>query len=227
MIVSTARALSCLLCALLAVAACTAGRQATEVQKLQARAAFERGIKHFEAREASHALASLREAVGLDPTSPLYRDVLGLVLSQLQRPDLALLEFQEATSLDVQYADAHFHTGVALAESSRWEEAAAAYRRAIALPTLTVPDLAHQNLGLALYHLRQYPEAERELRFAISLSPDLQAPYFHLGLVLAAQGRTDEARLAFARARTLGPGTPFGEAADQRLKALGDGSPRP
>jgi superkiller protein 3 len=225
--VSTARVAVWLLGALLAVAACSTGQRAAEVQRLQARAAFERGIKHFEAREASHALAALREAVALDPASAMYRDVLGLVYSQLQRPDLALPEFQEATSLDPQFADAHFHLGVALAESTRWEEASAAYRRALTLPTLSVPDLAHQNLGLALYHLRKYPEAEQELRFAISLSPDMQAAYFHLGLVLAAQGRTDEARLAFSRARTLGPATPFGEAADQRLKTLGEGSPRP
>jgi Tfp pilus assembly protein PilF len=227
--VSTVRTAGCLVGTLLLMStACSIGQhQAADVQKLQARAAFERGVKHIEARQASHALAALREAVALDPTSAVYRDMLGLVYSQLQRPDLAMQEFREATTIDPQFADAHFHLGVALAESTRWGEAAAAYRRALALPTLTVPDLAHQNLGLALYHLRQYPDAERELRFAINLTPDMQAPYFHLGLVLAAQGRAEEARLAFAHARTLGPATPFGEAAGQRLKALGGGTPGP
>jgi Tfp pilus assembly protein PilF len=219
-IVSTARLTALALGALLGLGACSTARQAAEVQRLQARAAFERGVKHFNDREAPQALAALREAIALDATSALYRDTLGLFLTQLQRPDLAMEQFQQAIALDEQFADAHFHLGVALAESTRWKEAVVAYRRALALPTLTVPDLAHQNLGLALYHLRQYPDAERELRFAISLSPEMQAAYHHLGLVLVAQGRPDEARAAFTRARTLGSETPFGEAAGQQLNTL-------
>ena len=214
------------LAAVLGFSACASARQRAEVQRLQARAAFERGVRHIEDREASQAVAALREATGLDPTSALYRDTLGLVYTQLQRPDLALEQFQEAIALDRQYADAQFHVGVALAELTRWEEAIVAYRRALSLPTLTVPDLANQNLGLALYHLGKYREAEQALRFAISLSPDMQAAYHHLGLVLVAEGRPDEARRAFTRAREMGPDTPFGEAAGQRLRALGEEAPR-
>ncbi|MGH6689844.1 MAG: tetratricopeptide repeat protein [Gammaproteobacteria bacterium] len=208
------------LAALVGFGGCLTARQATEVQRLQARAAFERGVKHFNEREAPQALAALREAVALDPTSALYRDTLGVVLTQLQRPDLAEEQFRQAVALDGQFAGAHFHLGVALAESTKWAEAVAAYRQALSLPNLTVPDLAHQNLGLALYHLRQYPDAERELRFAISLSPEMQAAYHHLGLVLVALGRPDEARAAFSRARTLGAETPFGEAAGRQLRML-------
>jgi Tfp pilus assembly protein PilF len=216
-----------LLVVLLASTACSTGQAVPEVQRLQARAAFERGLKHFEAREAPQALAALREAAGLDPTSAVYRDVLGLVFSQLQRPDLAQEQFRQAVALDPQLADAHFHLGVSLAESMEWAEAASAYRKALSLPTLTVPDLAHQNLGLALYHLRQHAEAEQELRFAITLSPEMQAAYYHLGLVLTAQGRPEEARAVFTRAQALGQATPFGEAAGLRLNALGEGAPRP
>jgi Tfp pilus assembly protein PilF len=219
-IVSTVRIAALALSALVGLGACSTSQPASEVQRLQARAAFERGVKHFNDRQAPQALAALREAVALDATSALYRDTLGLIFTQLQRPDLAVEQFQQAVALDGQFADAHFHLGVALAESTKWGEAMAAYRQALTLPSLTVPDLAHQNLGLALYHLRQYPDAERELRFAISLSPEMQAAYHHLGLVLVAQGRPDEARIAFTRARTLGAETPFGEAAGRQLRDL-------
>lgn len=217
-----ARVVSFCLVVPLALAACSGTRQASEVQRLQARAAFERGIKHFNDREATQALAALREAAALDPTSALYRDTLGLIYIQLQRPDLALDQFRRAVKLDPLYADAHFHLGIAFAESTKWAEAVKSYRKALSLPTLTVGDLAHQNLGLALYHLRRYREAEQELQFAISLSPDLQAAYLHLAFVFVAEGRVAEARMAFARARELGPETPFGEAASERLKALGE-----
>ncbi len=215
------------LAVLLVLAGCASARQAAEVRRLQARAAFERGVKYVEDRQATQAVAALREAVSLDPKSALYADTLGLVYTQLQRPDLALEQFQRAVALDPQYADARFHLGVALAELTRWEEAVTAYQKALVMPTLTVPDLAQQNMGLALYHVRRYREAEQALRFAISLSPEMQAAYHHLGLVLAAEGRPLEARQAFTRARELGPDTPFGQAASQRLRALGDEGVRP
>jgi tetratricopeptide (TPR) repeat protein len=124
--------------------------------------------------------------------------------------------------VDPRLADAHFHLGTALAEARRWDEAVIAYRRAVALPTLTVPDFAYQNLGLALYHTRKYPEAEQALRFALSLDPKLQAAHYNLGLVLAAQKRAEEAKASFRRARQLGPDSPFGQAALERLRAMGD-----
>ena len=212
--------------AALALGACSAATSPPpEVRRLQARAAFERGLKHFNDREASQALAALREAVALDGSSAVYRDTLGLVFTELQRPDLATEQFQRAVVLDPRYADAHFHLGVALAEAGRWEEAGVAYRKALSLPTLTVPHFAHQNLGLALYHLSRYREAEEQLRFAIGLEPQMGLAYYNLGLVLAAQGRREDARLAFGRAWELGPETPFGAAARERLRTLGEEGP--
>ena len=58
---------------------------------------------------------------------------------------------------------------------------------------------------------------------ALSLDPKMQAAYYNLGLVLVAENRQDEARVAFRRAVTLAPDSPFGQAARDRLKAIGDG----
>ena len=212
------------LCALAALAAgCATAPQTPEVKRLQAQAVYERGLAHWREGQASLALSALREAVSLDANASTYRDALGLLYLQLGRPDLAVSEFEMAARLDPQYADTIFHLGTALAEQRRWEDAAAAYRRAIALPRLTTPDLAYQNLGLALYHLKRYREAEESLRFALHLEPQLQAAHYSLGLVLAAGSRRDEARAAFQRARELGADSPFGQAAVKQLKELGEG----
>lgn len=208
---------------LLAGCATAPAPKTAEVQKLQARAAYERGVAHVRDRQAAPALTALQEAASLDPHSALYRDTLGLVYLDLQRPDLAAEHFQKAIELDPNYADAHFHLGTTLAEMRRWEDAVAAYRKAISLPTLTIPDFAHQNLGLALYHLRRYREAEQSFRFAISLEPEMQAAYYNLGLVFVAESRSEDAKAAFRRARQLAPDSPFGQAATQRLQALGEG----
>jgi Tfp pilus assembly protein PilF len=219
--VSTRHGITVALIALLC-SAC-ASTHVAEPDRLRAQAAYDRALTQLNARQLSPALAALKEAVAVDPTVANYRDTLGLLYLELGRPDMAIEQLRQAANLDPKLADAHFHLGTALAEGGHWEEAVAAYRRALAQPTLAIPEMVNQNLGLALYHLKRYPEAESSLRFALSLDPKLQAAYYNLGLVLVAENRSDEARAAFQQARSLAPDTPFGQAALERLKSLGDG----
>jgi len=219
--VSTRRGVALAL-SLLVLPACASGR-VSDTDRFRAQAAYERALGHVRERQPSPALGALKEAVSVDPTVATYRDTLGLVYLELGRPDLAIEQLRKAVELDPKFADAHFHLGTAYGESGRWEDAVGSYRRALAMPTLAIPDLVHQNMGLALYHLKRYPEAESSLRFALTLDPKLQAGYYNLGLVLMAENRSQEARVAFRQARELAPETPFGQAALERLKILGEG----
>ena len=136
---------------------------------------------------------------------------------------MAAAEFRRAIEIDPSFADAHLHLGIALAEAQQWDEAVLAYRKALSLPRLTVPHHAQQNLGLALYHLKRYREAETALRFAISLDPEMEMAHYNLGLLLLAVDRKEEARAAFRRARELAPESDAGRAAAEQLRALGEG----
>jgi tetratricopeptide (TPR) repeat protein len=205
------------------VAGCAAAR-VPEMQRLQAQNSYERGLSQIADRQLGPALGSLQEAVALNPNLALYRDTLGMLFLDLGRIDQAITELKRAVKLDPNRGDAHFHLGTAYAEARRWEDAVGAYRTAISHPTLTVTDLAHQNLGLALFHLGRYREAEEALRFALTLDPQLQGAYYNLGLVLTAEKRSDEAKAVFRQARQLGPESPFGRAAVERLRAMGEGS---
>jgi len=216
------RGLGLILAVAALVGGCATGR-VSEMKRLQAQNAYERGLSQVSQGQSALALASVQEAANLDPYSALYRDTLGLLLLDLGRLDQAIAELKESTELDPNRGDIQFHLGTALAEARRWDEAVTAYRKAIVLPSLTVLDLAHQNLGLALFHLGRYREAEDALRFALSLDPQLQAAYYNLGLVLIAQKRSQEAKAYFRRAQELGPESPFGRAAMERLKAMGNG----
>jgi Tfp pilus assembly protein PilF len=221
--VSTNRACGLVLTVVgLVLAACATGKP-TEMQRLQAQNSYERGLAQIRERQPAMALSSLQEAVTIDPTVALYHDTLGMLLLDLGRIEQAIAELQKAVDIDPARGDGHFHLGTAFAEARKWEDAVAAYRKAVSMPTLTVIDLAHQNLGLALFHLGRYAEAEQALRFALTLDPSLQAAYYNLGLVLAAEKRPDEAKALFRRTRELGPESSFGQAAQERLKALGDG----
>lgn len=193
------------------------------MQRLQAQNAYERGLAQVTGRQTALALSSLQEAIALDGTVARYHGTLGVVLLDLGRVDQAIERLTKAVDLDPTRGDAHFHLGTAFAEARRWEAAVAAYRKAIAQPSLTVTDYAHQNLGLALFHLGSYREAEEALRYAVTLDPELQAAYYNLGLVLTAEKRSEEAKASFRRARQIAPDSTFGQAALERLKALGDG----
>jgi len=195
-----------------------------QVEKIRAQAAYERGLSYLNDKQPVPALVAFREAVTVNPTEPRYRDSLGLLLLDLGQIPQALAELKKALELDPRFADGYFHLGVALAESRSWEDAVKSYHTAIGLPTLTVPDLVHSSLGMALYNLKRYREAETALRYAISLNPELQAAYYHLGLVLVGEDRKTEAKAVFREARKLGPDSPFGQAAAAQLKDLGDGS---
>ena len=208
--------------ALLAVGCATGRGETPEVKRLHARAAYERGGAGFRDKQASQALAAFREAIDTDPSVAIYPNALGLLYLELQRPNLALEESTRATSVDPRFAEAHVNTGVALAEQRRWEEAVAAYKTALALPTLASTYVAYNNLGLALYNLKRLEEAEQALRFAITLESAQEPAYYHLGLVLAAEGRAEEAKMAFRQARQIAPESPFGEAAAERLRAMGE-----
>jgi len=216
------RACIALLVTMVVAGCATTPTQTPEMQRLQGRDAYERAMAAVRGRQVPVALSAFREAIALDASVPLYHNNFGLfLLQQLGRPDLALYEFHAAVELDPHYADAHFNVGIARAEMSQWTEALEAYKKALAIPTLTVPHLVHHNIGLALYHLKRYQEAEASFRVALSLEPKMEGAYYNLGLVYVAVGRREDARLAFKAARDLAPQSTFGQAAQQKLKELG------
>ena len=135
-----------------------------------------------------------------------YHDTLGLVYLELARPDLAIPELQKAVEIDPKSADARFHLGTAYAETGRWEDAVTSYRKALALPTLGVPDFVHQNLGLALYHLRRGLRGPRARSGLHSASTRDAGRLLQLGLVLAAE---IEARRPRPRSGTCGGSIPI------------------
>ena len=214
---------SCSLSLLLLLPAGCKSAKEREVQRLQARAAYEQGLTNLADNRLSLGLASLKEAVQLDPDNAVFHNALGVVLLDLRRPAEAQEEFQRAVNADSNYAEARHNLGLAMAEQGRFDEAIVQYRKALSLPIYPTPEIAYYNLGRTYSQLKKPKEAEEALRAAIQLSPKLVAAYYELGVVLTGQGRRDEARAAFRAARDLDPSSPFVPAAVQALKTLGEG----
>jgi superkiller protein 3 len=224
MTLSRRGALPALLIALGALVAvgCTSASDA-EVNRLRARASYERGLKDLYDQRVSIGLMGIKEAVDLEPDNATYRNSLGVVLLDMGRTAEAQVELQKAVALDAQYAEAHHNLGLALAAQGKAEEAVVAYRKALSLPTYATPEVAYYNLGNAYLYLNKRKEAEEAYRAAIQLSPKLNVAYFRLGQVLNAEGRKDEAKAAFRKAKELDPASPAGQAAAEVLKSMGEG----
>jgi len=96
-------------------------------------------------------------------------------------------------------AKAYLQEGLLQAGEGRDAEAAAAFRRALAIE----PDWAeaHSLLGSALSRAGDLREAEAELRKAVQLKPDYGEGWYFLGEFLKANGKDREAQEAFAKAK--------------------------
>jgi tetratricopeptide (TPR) repeat protein len=221
--VSRRAPLRLLLCALVFLPACASTSAEDEIRRLEARASYEAGVKSIAEGRVSLGLASLRQAVEIEPRNALYRNATGAVLLNIGRYADAEAEFLKAVDLDPTYGDAYHNLGSAYAEQAKWEEAIGAYRKALAQAIYASPETTYNNLGYAYWALDRRKEAEEAFRAALQLEPNLVPSHFWLGVLLQKEGRQAEARAHFRAARDLEPSSQLGRRADEVLKAMGDG----
>ncbi len=102
---------------------------------------------------------------------------------------------------------AWYRLGAILSLAGRYDEAIAAYQRAIALdPKVAAP---HNGLGNVYAQLGRYDEAIAAYQRAIALDPKFAAPHNNLANVFAKLGRFDEARREYQERIRLAPENPF------------------
>jgi serine/threonine protein kinase/tetratricopeptide (TPR) repeat protein len=99
--------------------------------------------------------------------------------------------FKRAIHLNPNYPIAYQWYAIYLMAMGRQEESLAAIRHAQELDPLSLPINTH--LGWAFYFLRQYDQAEVQLRKTIELDTNFVLVRFVLGQVLTQQGRYEEA----------------------------------
>jgi Flp pilus assembly protein TadD len=202
--------------------ACANTAAQEEIRRLEARSAYESGVKSIAENRVSLGLSSLRMAAEIEPQNPLYHNAVGAVLLNVGRFPDAQAEFQKAVELDPTYADALHNLGSAYAEQGKWEEAIVAYRKALAQTIYASPENTYNNLGYAYWALDRRREAEEAFRAALQLEPKLVPSHFWLAVLLDKEGRKDEAKAHFQAARDLEPGSMLGKRAAEVLKVMGD-----
>jgi Tfp pilus assembly protein PilF len=209
------------LCVAAVLSACATTTPNDEIRTLEARAAYEAGVKSIAEGRISLGLSSLRQAAEIEPRNALYHNAVGAVLLNIGRHVDAQAEFQKAVELDPTYADAYHNLGSAYAEQAKWEDAIVAYRRALAQTIYNRPEATYNNLGYAYWALDRRKEAEEAFRAALQLDSRLVPSHFWLGVLLQKEGRQAEATAHLRAARDLEPASLLGKRADEVLKVMG------
>jgi type IV pilus assembly protein PilF len=169
------------------------------------------------------AFVSFQKSVQLNPKNKKSRYALGHVYALQGKLTRAEEEFRAAINIDEDYSEAYTYLGQVLANQNHWDEAIKSYRRALANPLYSTPDLARLHLGRALAHMGDLQGAMEALEDAMTVSPSNVPPamtLLELGRVYYKLGYTARAREALNKATTLDKGGEYAAAATELLARL-------
>src|SRR5690348_1388096 len=99
--------------------------QNEELRKLQAKNSYDTAVRNLADNRLALGMASLKEAIQLDPENAQFHNTLGLVYLNLGRPVDGQAEIQAAVDLDKNNPDYNHNLGIALAQQGKFEEAIA------------------------------------------------------------------------------------------------------
>jgi pentatricopeptide repeat protein len=145
-------------------------------------------------------IIAARKALELDPELTEAHVVLAETLQRDWRWGQAETEYKRAIELSPSDAGAHSGLAAWLLCQGRTDEALAQARRAQELDPLAIDNL---QVGWILFQARRYDEAIRELRTALTLTPDDPSALWYLGFALSGAEQFDEAIVALEKAASL------------------------
>ncbi len=178
-------------------------RQAALRDPFDPRVAHDLGLAYLETGRLAEAVDSLRHAASLNPAYTDAHFRLGIALEKSGDLTAAVRAYDRATELLPGHTEAWFRAGALVFQLGHRAEAIGCFRRAAA----TGPKTRFGRLGAARALLAEEKDADAEkaLRQALALFPDLALAIEMLGHVLAESGRFEEARDCFARAIAQAP----------------------
>ena len=154
---------------------------------------------------------------------PLLSNMLGVCHKNLGNLVLASKMFENAISLNPDYAEAYYNLGVILKQDGQFNTAVGYYKRAIVL----LPDYAdaHNNLGNTLRELGENDDAIKCYKNVIAINPNYSQAHFNLGSILRELGKLEAAKKSFEAALKINPD--YGEAKHLLNGLIGNTSKTP
>jgi tetratricopeptide (TPR) repeat protein len=141
------------------------------------------------------------ESVEVVRNQPIFLSIVLKEKSQPDRPKAAALSATELDSNIPEKARKEFERASSLTRERKPEEAIVHLRKAIELYPKYL--MAHNDLGAQLLDLGRLPEAEKELRSALSIDSGAFNPTLNLGILLVKEHQFVEARPILEKAVSL------------------------
>jgi len=149
---------------------------------------------------ARESLEAARKAMALDPRLALAHSMTGNVrFSYYWDWPAADASFRKALECDPNDMGATFRLGFLAMGLGRVNDAVALFRRAVTLSPISPS--AHEWLSRVYVVANRLDDAEKEIRTALELSPDLSQGWYQLGLVLLGKGQAQVALEAMQKER--------------------------
>lgn len=168
-----------------------------------ARVRLELAAAYFGRGQNAVALDEVKLALAARPDLPEALSLRGLVYAAMGESRLAEESFRRAQQVAPRDADLLHNYAWFLCNQSRFEEADALFRQALALPALREPARTQLARGVCLTRAGQLPEAERVLTLAFEADPGNVALALNLSDVLFRRGEWDRARFYLRRVHAL------------------------
>lgn len=153
------------------------------------------------------ALQHLDRAVKLDPRSPMAHSMLAVLYTRIDRDDRALVHHERAAALAPDDGNIQNNYASFLCAKKRYEEADAAFRRALADPFYRTPQAAALNAGLCALEGGTPERAEEYFRNALRKDPGNTEVLLPLAKALHLRGENLGARAFIQRHESALPDT--------------------
>ena len=142
-------------------------------------------------------LAHYKELVRLFPNDERAHTLLGNLYFGRQDYDAAVKEFVKATAINPSFSQPYNQLGYAYRFLDKLDDAEAAFKKYVQL----IPDdpNPHDSYAELLMKRGRFAESIKAYEKALSLDPNFVASYVGIGNNYLCEGRTDQARTAFAR----------------------------
>jgi Flp pilus assembly protein TadD len=180
-------------------------QKADAIAPLDDRSRFTLAMAYVKLHREDGARTQLGMLTMGQPQNPLYLYWLARLDYDGQRYSDALTRLQRVTDIDPKMMRAYNLLGLCYDYQGRFDDAIAAFSRAVALNRADPHPSPWPNLDMAnsQIELNRLPEAEKNLQEAIAYDARLPKAQYDLGRVLEKQGKYQEAIEALKRAAAL------------------------
>ncbi len=167
---------------------CAGTSNSLSVKERKAEIYFDAGTEDLRARRFTEALASLIQAVKLDPDAPNYWNNLGLAYAGKNEFPKAEESWKKALSLNPQFTDSKVNLASLYVRQKKFRDGELLYRDA--LKDLVYPNIAqiHFNLALLYAEWKKTPLIEQHLHLAVKSNDGHCGAWYRLGLIQKNRG---------------------------------------